>query len=121
MMISLANTQSSSQRFPVTLNFSKMYHSDAPSEIFGQNGTFSIPTITDISSVRFWDPRKKSAEELATEKEKLNLKEEAEEHARIIREADIQAMKRWEAHSKDVLKITESVRKDNGLLFPPER
>lgn len=104
--------------FPVTLIFSKMFYSAAPSEVFGQAGTLSIPTVTDIESVSFWDPRKKAKEELGQKKEELNLKEEAQEHARIINEKDVEAMKRWEKHSKGVLKITEGVRHANGLLFP---
>jgi predicted dehydrogenase len=107
--------------FNVVLNFSKMYYSSAPSEVFGERGTLTIPTITDIEKVSFWDPRKKERVELGVEKERLNLKEEAEEHARIILEGDIEATGRWERHSKAVVKITESVRRNNGLLFPAER
>lgn len=108
------------ESFNVTLHFSKMYHSGAPSEVYGEKGTLRIPSITDIEKVTFWDPRKKEATELGQEKEKLNLKEEAEEHARIILEKDTGAMKYWEGVSKAVVKVTEGARRANALLFPGE-
>lgn len=107
--------------FTVHLHSSKMYNSDAPSEIYGEKGTLVVPSITDIEKVTFWDPRTKKREELGTKKESLNLKEEAEEQARIIEEADWKAAGELEEHSRAVLKVTEKVRRDNGLLFPVER
>ena len=107
--------------FTVHLHSSKMYNSDAPSEIYGEKGTLVIPTITDIEKVTYWDPRSKTREELGTKKESLNLKEEAEEQARIINEKDWNAAGELEAHSRAVLKVTEKVRRDNGLLYPTEK
>lgn len=107
--------------FTVHLHSSKMYTSDAPSEIYGEKGTLIVPSITDIEKVTFWDPRSKAREDLATKKESLNLKEEAEEQARIINEKDWKAAGELEAHSRAVLKVTEKVRRDNGLLYPTEK
>ena len=107
--------------FTVHLHSSKMYTSDAPSEIYGEKGTLIVPSITDIEKVIFWDPRSKAREDLATKKESLNLKEEAEEQARIINEKDWEAAGELEAHSRAVLKVTEKVRRDNGLLYPTEK
>ena len=107
--------------FTVHLHSNKMYNSDAPSEIYGEKGTLVIPTITDIEKVTYWDPRSKTREELGTKKESLNLKEEAEEQARIINEKDWNAAGELEAHSRAVLKVTEKVRRDNGLLYPTEK
>jgi predicted dehydrogenase len=107
--------------FTVNLIISKMFNTSASTDVYGQNGTITVPTITDIETVSFYDPRKKTTEQLGKKKEDLNLKEEATEHARIILEKDVEAMKRWEKHSKAVLKITEGARRDNGLLFPVER
>jgi predicted dehydrogenase len=106
------------ENFTVHLSGTKMWNSDAPSEIYGEKGTLIVPTITDVESVIFWDPRTKAREELAGKKESLNLKEEAEEFARIINNADWKAAGELEEHSRAVLKVTEKVRKDNGLLFP---
>jgi predicted dehydrogenase len=107
--------------FTVHLSSTKMWNSDAKSEIYGEKGTLIVPTITNVESVVFWDPRTKKREELAGKREELNLKEEAEEFARIIGEADWDAAGVLERHSREVLKVTEKVRRDNGLLFPGEK
>ncbi|KAJ4305783.1 hypothetical protein N0V90_001315 [Kalmusia sp. IMI 367209] len=107
--------------FTVFLHSSKMYTSDAPSEIYGEKATLVVPSITDIEKVTLSNPRTKSREELGVRKEDLNLKEEAAEFARIINEKDWKAAGELEAHSRAVLKVTEKVRRDNGLLFPGEK
>ncbi|KAF2644045.1 NAD(P)-binding protein [Massarina eburnea CBS 473.64] len=111
------------QTFTVHLCGTKMWDSDTPSEIYGEKGTLIVPTITDVQKVTFWDPRKKTREELGVKgvDAKFNLQDEAEEHARIIESGDWDAAAVLEAHSRDVLKVTEKVRRDNGLLFPVER
>lgn len=110
--------------FTVHLASAKLYDSSAASEIYGEKGTLSVPTVTDIQRVEFWDPRAKKREVLAGEgtgvEAKLNLKEEADEFARIINEKDDKAAAELEWHSREVLKVTEKVRRDNGLLFPGE-
>ncbi|KAF2271479.1 NAD(P)-binding protein [Westerdykella ornata] len=103
--------------FNVTLVFSKMWHSGAPTEVWGEKGTLEIPTITDIEGVRFWDPRAKKGEEMGVKKEDLNLKEEAEVFADIFMAGDREAMKEWEKLSMAVARVTEKVRKDCGLLI----
>jgi predicted dehydrogenase len=107
--------------FTVHLCGTKMWNSDAKSEIYGEKGTLIAPTITDVESVVFWDPRMKTRVELAGRREELNLKEEAEEFARIVEKADWAAAAELEKHSRAVLKVTEKVRRDNGLLFPGEK
>lgn len=106
--------------FTVYLCHSKIYDSDAPSEIYGQNGTLMVPTITDIESVIFRDAKSKTRTELAGPKEPvdLNLKEEAAEHARVIEEKDVQAVARYEKLSRDILKVLYKARHDNGFVFP---
>jgi len=107
--------------FHVTLTASKTFNSTAPCEIYGEKGLLVWPTVTDIESVAFLDSAKKgSREELGGKREPLNLKEEALEHARIILERDWDAMKRWEVHSRGVVRVTEAARRANGLLFPGE-
>lgn len=105
--------------FTVHLCHSKIYNSDAPSEFYGEKGTLIIPTITDVEKVTFWDPKKKTRQDVEglTKLEELNLKEEALEFARIINDRDDKALARHEQHSRDVLKVLEKVRHDNGLLF----
>ena len=109
--------------FTVHLCHSKIYNSDAPSEIYGENGTLIIPTITDIDRVTFWDSKTKEKLELSGvgKPEELNLKEEAEEFAIVIELRDQDAVMRHETLSRDVLKVLEKARRDNGLLFPGEK
>lgn len=106
--------------FTVHLCHSKVYNSDTPSEIYGEKGTLIVPTITDIDKVVFWDPKKKTREEVPgiQTPEKLNLTEEAREFARCIEERDQVALGRLEQHSRDTLAILHKVRHDNGLVFP---
>ncbi|KAF2470026.1 oxidoreductase-like protein [Lindgomyces ingoldianus] len=108
--------------FSVAINFSKIYNSATPSEVYGEKGTLVTPSITDIERVEFVDSQKKGEkEERGEEKEHLNLKEEAEEFARIIEEQDKEAARKWERISRTVVGITEKVRRDNGLLFKVEK
>ncbi|KAF1849280.1 NAD(P)-binding protein [Cucurbitaria berberidis CBS 394.84] len=106
--------------FTVHLSHSKIYNSDSPNEIYGEKGTLVIPTITDIETITFWDPKSKKKELVQglVKPEELNLKEEAAEFARVIEEKDGQALKRYEQHSRDVLKVMEKVRHENGLVYP---
>ncbi|KAI4690172.1 uncharacterized protein J4E84_004354 [Alternaria hordeiaustralica] len=106
--------------FTVHLCHSKIYNSDAPSEIYGEKGTLIVPTITDINKITFWDPKKKTREDVSgvKEPEKLNLVEEAREFARCIEEGDREALAKLEQHSRDTLAVMEKVRHDNGLVFP---
>lgn len=106
--------------FTVYLCHSKIYNSDAPTEIYGEKGTLVTPTVTDIESITYWDPKTKKREELAGSKEpaELNLKEEAAEFARCIEERDQEAISRYETLSRDILKVLYKARHDNGFVFP---
>lgn len=106
--------------FTVYLCHSKIYNSDAPTEIYGEKGTLVVPTVTDIESVVLWDSKTKKRTELAGGKEpaELNLKEEASEFARCIEERDAAALGRYEQLSRDILKVLYKSRQDNGLVFP---
>jgi predicted dehydrogenase len=106
--------------FTVYLCHSKIYNSDAPTEIYGEKGTLVIPTVTDIESVVLWDSKNKSRTELAGAKEpaELNLKEEASEFARCIEERDAEAVSKYEKLSRNILHVLYKARQDNGLVFP---
>ncbi|KAL5115638.1 hypothetical protein ACEQ8H_006437 [Pleosporales sp. CAS-2024a] len=113
--------------FHVHLHHSKMYNSASPMEIYGEKGTLVVPTVTDIESVVFWDAKTKQKTELAGKKEgkagvdvESNLCAEAREFARCIEDKDTKAIGKYEVLSRDVLKVLEGARRDNGLLFPGE-
>ncbi|KAJ9659256.1 hypothetical protein H2201_007406 [Coniosporium apollinis] len=107
--------------FGVAINASKCYTSTAPSEVYGEKGTFVINAVTDIERVTFLDAKSKQKEELAKEKAKLNLQEEAEEFARIIDGGDGEAAKRLEELSRIVIGITTDLRRQCGLVFAVEK
>ncbi|KKY16056.1 hypothetical protein UCDDS831_g07287 [Diplodia seriata] len=107
--------------FAVDINQSKIYTSAAPSEVYGEKGTLIVNGVTDIDSVVFLDARTKEKTQLAGEKAKLNLQEEAAEFARIIQEKDTKEKTRLEEMSRAVLCITEDLRKQNGIVFDVEK
>jgi len=108
--------------FTVTIMASKIYTSTAPSEVFGEKGTLSMPTITDIESVIFLDAKLKGkATDLGTKKCELNLKEEADFFAGIIEGENWEIAKELEGLSRAVIEVTESCRRANGLVFKSEK
>jgi predicted dehydrogenase len=108
--------------FTVSILASKIYTSTAPSEVFGEKGTLSVPTITDIESVKFLDAKLKGkATELGSKKCDLNLQEEADLFAGIIEGGNWAAAKELEGLSRAVIEVTESCRKANGLVFKVEK
>jgi len=106
--------------FTVHLCHSKIYNSDAPTEIYGEKGTLAVKSVTDIDDVVFWDPKTKKRETVQgiQRPEKLNLIEEARAFAEILENGNVEEAARLERHSRDVLAVLEKVRRDNGLLFP---
>ncbi|KAF2867802.1 hypothetical protein BDV95DRAFT_581843 [Massariosphaeria phaeospora] len=112
--------------FPLHISTSKIYTSSAPSEIHGTLGTLTLPSITDISSVTFFERATGTTHELGVArgddvKGALNMREEALEFARIIQEGDAEAAERLEELSKRVLKVTEGARRGCGVVFGVER
>lgn len=55
------------------------------------------------------------------EQRELNLAEEAAEFARIIAEGDSKAERRLRGISLETVRVTEDLRRQNGLLFGVER
>jgi predicted dehydrogenase len=111
------------ERFGVAVNASKIYTSTAPSEVYGEKGTLVTNAITDLEYVRFLDPHKKGVppEELGTEKKELNMMEEAEHYAQILLKGDAEEAAKLERLSLEVVKLTEGLRKENGLVFGCEK
>ena len=109
--------------FGVQINNSKGYSSSAPNEVYGENGTITINSSTDISSVKHCNPRTKETEDIAgpyksPEKPNVNMEEEASEFARIIEETDNGAAKELEEISRIVIGITSDLRRQNGIVYP---
>lgn len=112
--------------FGVQVNHAKAYRSTAPSEIYGEKGTFTIDDATEVKTISHWDPKTKNSEELAgpypkVEKPNVSMEEEATEFARIINEGDKQASAELERISKIVLRVTSDLRRQNGILYPADK
>lgn len=112
--------------FGVQINNSKGYTSTAPCEVYGEKGTITVNATTDISTVKHLDPKTKKTEELAgpyktVEKPNVNMEEEAVEFARIINEKDTKAAEELAEISKIVIRVTSSMRRQNGLLYPADK
>ena len=104
--------------FVVHLCHSKIYNSDAPSEFYGERGTLVTPTITDIKRITFCDSKTKQRDEVPVQDlPACNLQDEAQAFAAIILTRDEPARARLEALSRNVLRVMETVRRENGLLF----
>jgi predicted dehydrogenase len=109
------------ETFGVSINASKIYTSTAPSEVYGEKGTLRCNGITDIASVEFWEASTKKSSELAQQKASLNMSEEANEYARIINESDQDTTDKLEQISKATQRVTEELRRENGIIFGVEK
>lgn len=107
--------------FGVSINASKVYTSTAPSEVYGEKGTLRCNGVTDISTVEFWEASTKKSSELAKQKAALNMSEEADVYADIIRSNDTKAAEESESISRATQKVTEASRKANNLVFAVEK
>jgi predicted dehydrogenase len=112
--------------FGVQINNSKGYTSTAPCEIYGEKGTVTVNATTDISTVKHWNPQTKQTEELAgtyktVEKPNVNMEEEALEFARIINENDQKTAAELAEISRNVIKVTTALRRENGILYPADK
>lgn len=106
--------------FSVTLYTSKCYTSTAPSEVFGEKGTITVNSVTDIDSIKFISAVDKTSEQLAGTKAELNLMEEAAEFSRLISENDVEGISALEELSRNVVEVTEDLRKQNGIIYPAD-
>jgi predicted dehydrogenase len=109
------------ETFGVSINASKIYTSTAPTEVYGERGTLRCSGITDIASVEFWEASSKRSTELGQKKADLNMSEEAAEYARIITAGDAQAASEQEQISRATQRVTEALRKENGITFGVEK
>ncbi|SMR53544.1 unnamed protein product [Zymoseptoria tritici ST99CH_1E4] len=114
--------------FGVALNVSKAYSTSSVVEIYGEKGTLRVNGTTDISSIVFVDAKSKEEKELADEgkclkvtKPDVNMEEEVREFGRIILEGDEQARQRLEELSRAIIKVTESMRRGAGILYPADQ
>lgn len=107
--------------FTLTLYTSKCYSSTAPTEIYGEKGTLTVNGVTDIDSIKLSTTSDKQTTQLAGAKTKYNLMEEALEFHRLIEENDTVGLKALEDLSRNVIEVTEALRRANGIVYPADK
>ncbi|USW56472.1 Putative gfo/Idh/MocA-like oxidoreductase, NAD(P)-binding domain superfamily [Septoria linicola] len=112
--------------FGVQINNSKCYQSTAPCEVYGEKGTLTLNSTTDIDTLKHWSPQTKKSEELAgpckrVEKPNVNMEEEAAEFARILNNHDTSALQELETISRNVLHVTSEMRRQAGIVYPADK
>lgn len=112
------------EKFTLHAHTSKIYASEAPTEIYFEKGTLRINGVTDINSIEF-RPNGGQPEQLADTKpeytDMLNLTWEAKELGRIVAEGDKEAEAKLRKLSRDVVSVMEDMRKQNGIIFDVEK
>lgn len=106
--------------FTCSIMCSKITTSYVNSEIHGEKGTISIGDIGALSDVTQHDTHSDRKEGFGDTQLKAEMYYEIEAFATIMNSKDQAAYERLKAISHDVLTITETVRKQNGILFSDE-
>ncbi|KAI9696860.1 MAG: hypothetical protein M1820_008014 [Bogoriella megaspora] len=107
--------------FAVSINASKCWQSSSPTEIYGENGTVTVNGTMNIEKLSWYHPRTKETKEWAGPREPMKLKEEAAEFARIITNDDKAASRELEELSRNVLQVTNELRRQNGIIYPADK
>ncbi|TGA96594.1 Gfo/Idh/MocA family oxidoreductase [Sporolactobacillus shoreae] len=107
--------------FVCTILCSKIAHSDAPSEIHGEKGTFSMNNSSNIRRLEWTDAHtkeKRCVTENTSDNDKIY---EIAHFADVIEHQDTEEYVRLKMLSREVLRVMEKSRKQNGILFPNDR
>ncbi|WP_193437431.1 Gfo/Idh/MocA family protein [Sporolactobacillus pectinivorans] len=107
--------------FVCTVLCSKIAHSDAPSEIHGEKGTFSINNPSNISGLYWTDAHSKEKKLIAENIADNDMIYEIAHFADVIENRDVEEYQRMKELSREVLRVMEKARKQNGILFPNDR
>lgn len=123
-----SETSKQKDKFTLHAHTSKIYTSNAPTEIYCEKGTLRVngaTGVTDINSVEFTPRGSKETEQLADTNPEytglLNLTWEAKELGRILAEGDKKAVLALRTLSRDVIEVMEDMRKQNGIVFECEK
>jgi predicted dehydrogenase len=104
-----------------TVLFSKIAHSESPSEIHGEKGTLSINSASDIARLEWTDAHTKETKLLAEHVSDNDKLYEIRHFADILEQNDRAEYRQLRDLSRSVLQIMETVRKENGIIFPNDR
>ncbi|MEC2159588.1 Gfo/Idh/MocA family protein [Virgibacillus halodenitrificans] len=107
--------------FVCTIICSKITTAHGYSEIQGEAGTLSINNIGTLQTVEVVNRAGDRVEVGQVGKADNSMKYEIERFAAIMREKDQQAYRELKEISREVLRITETARRQNDMLFGCER
>lgn len=107
--------------FVCTILCSKITTSYVNSEIQGEHGTISIGNAGTMANAAFIDIHTGERTELGTEQPGENMKYEVESFVRIVRDNNRAEYERLKQISRNVLAITETARKQNGIVYASEK
>ncbi|WP_010632078.1 Gfo/Idh/MocA family protein [Sporolactobacillus vineae] len=107
--------------FVCTILCSKIAHSDAPSEIHGEQGTLRINNASNIHRLEWIDAHTKQDELIAEDKTDNDMIYEITCFADTIEQNDLETYRTLKEHSREVVRVMEKSRRDNGILFPNDQ
>ncbi|WP_257348550.1 Gfo/Idh/MocA family protein [Pseudalkalibacillus decolorationis] len=107
--------------FVCTVLCSKISHSHIPSEIHGEEGSFILDHVAPINKLQFVDSHTKESENLEIPQYENDIIYEIEEFTRIIETNNFKEYEELMKISRIVLKITETARKQNNIVFEVEK
>ena len=107
--------------FVCTILCSKIAQSYAPNEIHGEKGTFILDNSAPITSIEFIEHSFMKKEQISIPQEENDMVYEIEEIVSIIENNEKAKYEELKELSRLVLKITETARKQNGIVFDSEK
>ncbi|GGB62597.1 gfo/Idh/MocA family oxidoreductase [Virgibacillus dakarensis] len=103
--------------FTCTIFCSKISTSYNPSEIQGEQGTFTIDDIGTVANIAFIDIHSGHKERIASKHEEKDMFYEIEHFVQMIKTNNQAEYKRLKQLSCDILTITEAARKENKIVY----
>lgn len=107
--------------FICTVACSKISQSFIPCEIHGEAGTIVLDKAAPISKMEFIDHRSKESESFGTVQHENDMVYEIENIVSIIETRNDEQYEKLKHLSQIVLSITETARKQSGILFEVEK
>lgn len=103
--------------FMCTIFCSKISTSYNSSEIQGEKGTFTIDDMGSIANISFIDNHTGQKQQIANEHPKKDMFYEIDQIVQMIKTNNKAEYKKRKQLSADVLNITETVRRENGIVY----
>lgn len=102
----------------VTVSYSKIFDSVTPSVIIGEDGAVTIDKMSCPSKITYI-PRKGIPENVEFDYSETNMDFEVAEFARLIRNGEVK--NEHSLYSELEMKVLDTVRRQNGVVFPADK